>query len=293
MARNQVLVGYHGGPPGMDALVFALRWCRSSGDRLVVVTVHRGAAPPGIGRVDAEWAAAERTRSEQILQEARALVPSNVDAEFRRVEASSAARGLHDLAETLDDDPLVVLGTYKAHKLSRTFPGSTAERLFSGAASSVAIVPRGYASTSVDAPLTRVTAAFVDTSDGRVALEHAARIAQTLSASLRVVSVVPDTLVRPTMGEPRRFADEQVAGYRDALEKATAGVDASLSPTSALLDGPVAEALSDISPEDADLIVSGSRGYGPIRRVLLGGVSSKLVRHARVPVVVIPRSDRD
>jgi nucleotide-binding universal stress UspA family protein len=33
----------------------------------------------------------------------------------------------------------------------------------------------------------------------------------------------------------------------------------------------------------------GSRGYGPIRRVLLGGVSSRLMRHLDVPAVVVPR----
>jgi nucleotide-binding universal stress UspA family protein len=34
----------------------------------------------------------------------------------------------------------------------------------------------------------------------------------------------------------------------------------------------------------------GSRGYGPARRVLLGGVSARLLRRARRPIVVVPRS---
>jgi nucleotide-binding universal stress UspA family protein len=34
----------------------------------------------------------------------------------------------------------------------------------------------------------------------------------------------------------------------------------------------------------------GSRGYGPLRRVLLGSVSSHVMRHAHCPVVVVPRS---
>ncbi|HEX2411694.1 MAG TPA: universal stress protein [Solirubrobacteraceae bacterium] len=33
----------------------------------------------------------------------------------------------------------------------------------------------------------------------------------------------------------------------------------------------------------------GSRGHGPMRRVLLGGVSSRLMRRAACPVVVVPR----
>ena len=53
--------------------------------------------------------------------------------------------------------------------------------------------------------------------------------------------------------------------------------------------GPVVDALADLRPGDADLIVCGSRGYGPARRVLLGGVSARLLRAARVPVMVVPR----
>ena len=33
----------------------------------------------------------------------------------------------------------------------------------------------------------------------------------------------------------------------------------------------------------------GSRGYGPLRVVLVGGVSGKVIRSAHCPVVVIPR----
>jgi nucleotide-binding universal stress UspA family protein len=39
-----------------------------------------------------------------------------------------------------------------------------------------------------------------------------------------------------------------------------------------------------------DLMVCGSRGYGLVRQVLLGGVSTRLIRSATCPVVVTPRS---
>jgi nucleotide-binding universal stress UspA family protein len=43
-----------------------------------------------------------------------------------------------------------------------------------------------------------------------------------------------------------------------------------------------------------DLLVVGSRGFGPLRAVLLGSVSSGLVRSAESPLVVVPRgSDAD
>jgi nucleotide-binding universal stress UspA family protein len=52
---------------------------------------------------------------------------------------------------------------------------------------------------------------------------------------------------------------------------------------------PVVDALSDLTYDDCDLLVCGSRGYGPVRRVLLGGVSSGVVRHSKVPILVTPR----
>ena len=38
-----------------------------------------------------------------------------------------------------------------------------------------------------------------------------------------------------------------------------------------------------------DLLVVGSRRYGPLRSTLLGGVSSSLVEHAHCPVLIVPR----
>jgi len=38
-----------------------------------------------------------------------------------------------------------------------------------------------------------------------------------------------------------------------------------------------------------DLLVCGSRGYGPVRTVLLGSVSHALAHHARCPLMVLPR----
>jgi nucleotide-binding universal stress UspA family protein len=48
------------------------------------------------------------------------------------------------------------------------------------------------------------------------------------------------------------------------------------------------DALAAASAE-IDLLVCGSRGYGPLRSVLVGGVSDRLTRQAPCPVIVVPR----
>jgi nucleotide-binding universal stress UspA family protein len=57
---------------------------------------------------------------------------------------------------------------------------------------------------------------------------------------------------------------------------------------STLLDGNAAGQLAQAS-ERLDLLVVGSRGYGPLGAVVLGSVSNALVRTARCPLVVLPR----
>jgi nucleotide-binding universal stress UspA family protein len=52
--------------------------------------------------------------------------------------------------------------------------------------------------------------------------------------------------------------------------------------------GDPAEVLVDFS-KGVDLLVCGSRGYGPARAVLLGSVSRDVMDEARCPVIVLPR----
>lgn len=288
-AHSNVVVGYEGEPTGRDVLEFATRWAKAGGDQITVVTVYEGAAPLGVQRVDAEWVAYGRERADQLLDEARSHLGAEVKATFTRVASTSAAHGLHDILEdTENDTPLVVLGSRHTRGLRRTYPGNTAERLLDGSPVPVTVVPWGYSESEIQA-LSRVAVAFVDTPDGHVALDHGARIAAHLGAELEVLSVVPDTRVVPSLGDVARFGQEQRSAYQESLDAALAGLPAGLTASGRLLDGPVVDALADIRPGEADVLVCGSRGYGPVRRVLLGGVSARVVRHARIPVIMVPR----
>ena len=61
--------------------------------------------------------------------------------------------------------------------------------------------------------------------------------------------------------------------------------------TGEVLDGNPADVLRERSA-DVDLLVLGSRGYGPLRRVFLGSVSSKVLHGSQCPVLITPRSAR-
>jgi nucleotide-binding universal stress UspA family protein len=277
------LIAAYKGPAGPDVLTFATRWRGASGRPIVVVTVYPGAAPLGAGRMDAEWVAHNREEAEAVLHTARAAL-DGVDATFRAIPADSAPRGLHEAMEAAGPGAIAVVGSRNTKGIRRTSPGSTADRLLAGAPGPVVLVPWDY--EEVRRPqVRRIAVAYIDTPDGRAALAAVRTHAEEVGASVDLVSVLPDTLVRPSLGEPRRFAEEQRRDYLASLEVAARGEE-----RVRLLDGPVVDALGQLQPEDADLLVCGSRGYGPARRVLLGGVSSRLLKVARVPVMVVPRA---
>jgi nucleotide-binding universal stress UspA family protein len=276
------LIAAYKGPAGPDVLTFVSRWRGASGRPIRVVTVYPGSAPIGRGRVDAEWVAYNRREAERILDGARSAL-AGTDATFETIAAESAPRGLHEAMEQAGPGAVAVLGSRDTKGVRRTAPGNTADRLLTGAPGPVVLVPWDY--EEVPQPeVRRVAVAYIDTPDGRAALAAARSHAAEVSGTVDLVSVIPDTLVRPTLGEPRRFAQGQREDFAAALREAAGPGEANR-----LLDGPVVDALAGLGPEDADLLVCGSRGYGPARRVLLGGVSARLLRHARVPVMVVPR----
>jgi nucleotide-binding universal stress UspA family protein len=139
--------------------------------------------------------------------------------------------------------------------------------------------------------LGRIGVAYVDTPDGRAALATAARLAKRTGSPLRLYTVVAETdaTLPFLVGQDAEhaFLDTARETYELSLSRAAeavAGVDADWE----VRTGDVVESLADL--EDVDVLFCGSRGYGPARRVLLGGVSARLVRRARRPVVVVPRS---
>jgi nucleotide-binding universal stress UspA family protein len=72
---------------------------------------------------------------------------------------------------------------------------------------------------------------------------------------------------------------------RDARETVPEGIDVETS----LIGGDPAATLISAVTMPGTLLLVGSRAYGPVRRVLLGSVSSKLVRSAPCPLIVHPR----
>jgi nucleotide-binding universal stress UspA family protein len=289
-----VVVGVDGTTSGEDALTLAL-WCSQVLDvPLIVAAVHPAPTAISPGAVDAEWIADRHHAAEQVLDGARKLIgEAEPRAQYRILASSSAAHGLHDLAEEMGSS-LIVVGSSMTAPEQRLFAGSTADRLLSGSHSPIAVAPSGLRERRRPA-LTHIGVAYIDTMEARAALSMAARLARRADAELRLYTVVADEAeVLPALigrDAERAFLSTARETYQLALDTAIAGLETGIRATSQLLTGNVVEVLSELDENDVDVLFCGSRGYGPVRRVLLGGVSSRLVRRARSPLIVVPRGD--
>jgi nucleotide-binding universal stress UspA family protein len=155
------------------------------------------------------------------------------------------------------------------------------------------VAPKGFAQQGFTAPLV-VGVAFLATDEGMDALHVAAVTAARLGARLHLFTAVAEeaSVVPWLIGRDGETAFARTArdSYQQSLDEAAASIASAtegLEVTATLLVGDVVSMLADL--DDVDLLFCGSRGYGPVRRVLLGGFSSRLVRRALSPVVVVPR----
>ena len=208
----------------------------------------------------------------------------------RIITDASVPRALHGLARD-ESASMIVVGSTARGPAGRVLPGSTAERLLHGSPCAVALAPRGH----TRAPVETVAVGFVDSPEGHAALAVAHMLAGRANAKLRVIAALhpSSALDAPTADStppPRGLALEgrhrasMEATLSAALNALPAGVE--VEPE-IHIDDP-AEVLLRVSAH-VGLLVSGSRGYGPLRSVLLGGVSRRLVDAAQCPVLVLPR----
>jgi nucleotide-binding universal stress UspA family protein len=133
---------------------------------------------------------------------------------------------------------------------------------------------------------------FDGSPESQRALAWAADLARAASARLRVLSVyepTPSTSLAVGGGLATASINDVLRRERQKeLTQALAALDPDIDASEKLLDGDARDLLARESGE-LELLVVGSRGNGPLGAVLLGSVSSALVRSAQSPLVVVPR----
>lgn len=279
-----VLVGVDEHPTARDAVALATALAAATDDDLVVAHVYP-LDPIAGGRAPVSPV------SDPFREEALEIVDGVIaDAATRAralaVAARSIAHGLHSAA-TDEGAELIVVGPSHRSPIGRATLGTNATRVVHGAPCAVAVGTRGLALHGLHA--TSIAVALDGSEESADALAFARRLAAGTGAQLRLVAVLPPQLAQ--WGRYRYVPDEADYAARARTEAQRVLAAARDGEGTEIREGHVAAALVEVSHE-ADLLVVGSRSYGPTRRVLLGSVSDAVIRNASCPVVVMPRSAR-
>ena len=183
---RRILVGYDGSEQAEDALAFGKQLADAAGAELTVAGVWPLAQmwsglDPAIDEAKAEF-------SDRVGAAAK-----SVGAKGERVLSTSPARGLHDRAERIEAD-LIVVGSCRRGRLGQTLTGSVGVALLHGAPCAVAIAPHGY---RADRDIGTIVVGFDGSAEAGLALMAASRLARDIGARVKLVSVAePPPLAR-------------------------------------------------------------------------------------------------
>ena len=278
---RKIIVGHDLHSGGADALALGRQLAQASDAQLVVAGIFPiGALPTGF---ESSWIDEQAKVAKEIQS-----IADEAGAEAEAFPSRSPALGLHALAEEVDAD-LVVVGSSRHSTAGQILAGNVGLGLLHGAPCAVAIAPRGYAENPTD--ISTVVVGVDGGQDSRVALEAATDLADVSGATLKLVAVAQEPPISYGKGggmvgvkDLKEAIEEQVRKDLDEASESTGDVPFEAT----VVSGEPAEKLAEAASPGSILVV-GSRGYGPVRRVLLGSVSTELMRSAPCPVLVHPR----
>jgi nucleotide-binding universal stress UspA family protein len=287
---TKVLIGVDGSDRAQDAVSFGRALALAAGARVVLATAHQTEARQP--RLDGQLGhPVLREEAESMLARFALMLLDVEDVERRLLADHSPARALQAAAEQTGAG-IIVVGSSHVGRLGRVLPGSTAERLLHGAPCPVAVVPVGFDAHRLPAhPV--IGCGYQATDDGAAALGAAEGLALALGGSLQVTHVVEPPSYLYDSGEMPLNMPELDGRMRADAERALTERVGHLSARLRNVEGTVlvgrpVDRLVAMT-EAVDVMVVGSRGYGPLKAVLLGGMSGQLIRSAACPVIVVPR----
>ena len=276
MFKN-VLVGVDGRLSGRDAIALASQLVEPAG-RLTLAHVYHSDLDLGPYALVRLVTRDEREEAEELLKRERA--EAGVEAEVVAVPAPNPGQGLHEEAERRGAD-LLVLGTCRHGIVGRTFLGNDTRAAINGSPCAIAVAPLAYAEHRK--PIHTIGVGYDLSPESEAALKAAKELAARLHARVRAREVV----AIPYAG----FMGPSGPGITEMIEEAEKHMH-----TLPDVDGDAVYGLTGAElaafGAGCDLLIVGSRGYGPLRRVIFGSTAMQLQSLAHGPLLILPRSTR-
>jgi nucleotide-binding universal stress UspA family protein len=278
-----IVAGCDGRDRGRGAVSLAHAIATATGAKLLLVGVNASvlqAFPGSYASARHELERDLRAVREELAPEA--LVEVHADM--------SAAHALRHVAAHEQAD-LVVVGSRHRRRLRRIAESDHAMQVLHGAPCAVAIAPDPLAPRPA---LHRIGVGIDATPESAAALRLATDLARRTGAALRLVAVADEALdgwvgYAPILDETvlQELADQRAADARGLLEERLALCQDVDATGDVVVGNPAGEIV--LATEDLDLLVLGSRRWGPVKRLALGSTSERVIRHTACPVLVPPR----
>ena len=284
---RKIIAGSDGQGHGRAAAIFAAKLADVTRSRLVLVTAYHQPPLP--------FPATYRELAAQAQHAVRALRDEVApDALTTVVGALSPSHALRHVAEREHAD-LIAVGSRQRGRVAHFVEPDRALQVLHGAHSAVIVVPDDTADPS---RLEAIAVGVDGSPESLAALELAVEIARSAGARLWLQLVVPDTLPawmgdRSLASTPAWMAasDQRRSDAQELLDRILAEVE-DVPAEGGVVVGHPAHVLTELG-ESTDLLVVGSRRWGPLARLALGSTSEAVVRHATGPVLVLPRGVKD
>jgi nucleotide-binding universal stress UspA family protein len=282
---ERIVVGVDGGDGGRDALALAGLLQRAGGGELIAVHVHAYGHHVDLAHAEAVESAIVNAHLDRVERE---VARAGLRAQPVAITENSPGRALHTVAERYDAQ-LIVVGACHLSGADRMLVGDDAAGTLHGSPCAVAVAPAGFARG--DHGLRMIGVGVDDSPEARAALALARSLARRAGAPLRATTVVhhAQPFGAVSAWEPA-WADYEPRAHESGqqlLDRILRDVDDEVTAEVAV--GTPWQQLASRSA-DLDLLVLGARSFGPLRRLLLGSTSTKLARHARCPLLVLPGS---
>lgn len=281
---ERVLAATDGSEHGLSAVVTSAYCAHRSGASLDVVTVAESVLSP----IGVDLALYAETFADQLREQAEAqMAMAEVADAPLHLEVGFAAQVITQIAEDLNAD-LIVVGAHPRPAVARFLVGSTAERVIRMAQRPVLV-----ATEQRREPFRRVLAAVDLSGHSHRVVEAAVATAIACGSELRAL-YVQDRLT-PLLTEEALYDEEETRHHAGAqLEKTlrAIAVPSEVRVSREMRDGHAGQEILRAADDwDADLIVLGSHGFGFFNRLLLGSISTYVLRHGHRATLVVPRAE--
>lgn len=270
---TKVVVGVDLETRGRDAIALGRRLLADDGE-LVFAYVHPGYALTVKGPSEA-FEVVEEEDAKLFLASVRD--EHGLRAKVRAIGSASVGPALHRVVDEEEAD-LLVVGSTRRGIIGRVLVGNHTAEALNGASCAVAVAPAGYAESA--GRIATLGVGFDGGDESVDALAVARGLATELHARVSACTVVSPARYGSVMDvrESAEVAREYLSHYATDLDVCACVGDP--GEELAVFSGSV------------DLLVIGSRSYGPIGRLVHGATERRLLRSARSALLVVPRALR-